>query len=265
MAHHDFDRRTFLKTVGLGATALAAGGCATGATQSAPAFADDGKPIYTVRPASGRPGLDGDWAGPIWREANTATIENFSATSSAHRPVAQAKVVYDDAGLYVHFRVQDQYVRSIATEYRGDVWEDACAEFFVQPRVERGYFNFEVNCGGYMLLSYHENKEWKGESLRKGGGVPWELASHVNIWHSMPHTTDPEIAEPVTWQIEYHIPFSLFEAYLGPLGEMPGQKWRANFYKIAENNSHPHYGAWSPILKNSSFHQPRYFGHLRFE
>jgi hypothetical protein len=229
------------------------------------------KPSYVVKRARVKPALVGRWEHPTWRGANELRIDHFLPHSteklpaSDHRPDARARVLYDADGLYLHFRVKDKYVRSVATEYRGRVWEDAAVEFFVQPKPERGYFNFEINCGGTMLLSYHENPDWSGAALRKPGAVPWELASQVSIYHSMPEVVEPEIPGPVSWQIEYFVPFSLLEAYVGPLGTVGGQKWRANFYKIAETNSHPHFASWSPILEGVSFHQPLFFGVLRFE
>ncbi len=241
---------------------IATAGCASSGNSAAPE--------YTVRRATATPALDGKWDGPAWRKADTLAITHFLPRStedlpdSGHRPVAKARVLYDDAGLYVHFRVEDQYVRSIATEYRGKVWEDAAVEFFVQPKLHRGYFNFEINCGGTLLLSYHEDPMWKGPVLHKPGAVPWEIASQVRIHHSMPPVVDPEIAEPVTWNVEYFIPYSLFETYLGQLGDLPGQEWRANFYKCAETNSQPHFATWAPILEGVDFHSPQFFAPIRF-
>lgn len=231
--------------------------------------ADDINPEYVAKRTPETPGLDGKWDGPIWNSANTLEVTHFFSGDqhvkvSDHRPKTEARVLYDADGLYIHFRVDDQYVRCIETEYHGKVWEDAAVEFFVQPKADRGYFNFEINCGGTMLLSYHENPDYTGPALREGGTVPWDFAQRVTIYHSMPKVVEPERAEPVTWQIEFFIPFTLFEVYLGPLGDLPGQEWRANFYKIATNNSHPHYGAWSPILEGASFHAPQFFGVLKF-
>jgi len=33
------------------------------------------------------------------------------------------------------------------------------------------------------------------------------------------------------------------EHYVGPLGPLTGQVWRGNFFKCAEDNSHPHWAA----------------------
>jgi hypothetical protein len=130
--------------------------------------------------------------------------------------------------------------------------------------LHRGYFNFEINCGGTMLLSYHEHPEYKGPIRREPCAVPWELASQVVIYHSMPDVVDPEIAKDVVWHNEFFIPCRLLEAYIGPLGDLGGQEWRANFYKIAETNSHPHFASWSPILEGVNFHSPEFFGVIRF-
>ena len=219
---------------------------------------------YTVQPAPAQPELRGDWEGPVWKDAPLAEITHFYRTDETHRPKIQVKALYDESGVYIHFRVEDRYVRAVCAEYHGKVWEDACVEFFVQPREDRGYFNFEISCAGWMLLSYKENPEWKGDVLAESGSVPWELAQKVTIWHSLPNRVEPERQEPVVWQVEYHIPREIFETYLGPLGDFAGQEWRANFYKCAENNSHPHWASWSPIQGKLDFHQPQYFGRLRF-
>lgn len=231
----------------------------------------EGKPVYTVEQATTTPSLSGYWDGGAWKGVPELTLDHFlgqndeGRPAERYRPDVRVKVLHDERALYVFFRVDERYVRSIANTYRGKVWEDACAEFFVQPKPERGYFNFEINCGGTMLLSYHEHPAWKGETQAKAGAVPWELARHVAIYHSMPPLVNPEIDEKTVWLLEYRIPLDLLEAYVGPLGSLAGQEWRANFYKCAETNSHPNWATWSPILEGDSFHAPRYFGLLRFQ
>lgn len=237
-------------------------GCATSGTGVAP---------YTVRHTAAAPSLDAPWNDPQWEKAETLRIAHWlngsveGLVDSGHRPPTEARVLWDEKGLYVQWRVEDRYVRSIATEYRGKVWEDAAVEFFVAPVAGRGYFNFETNCSGTLLLSYHENKAYTGPSLRKAGGVPWELAQQVIIRPTMPPTVEPEIAEPVTWTLAYFIPFAIFEAYLGPFEDVTALDWRANFYKCAESNSHPHWGSWAPIKEGVNFHAPEWFAPLRFE
>lgn len=227
-------------------------------------WAPDGKPEYTAKRSAERPALDGNWDSALWQAANEFEVRKLIAPSGFF-PETRGRVLYDNSGLYVTFRVNDRYVRSVATEYHGDVWEDACAEFFVQPKPDRGYFNFEMNCAGTLLLSYHENPDFQRQPGRKEGTVPWDLAQNVTVYHSMPEKVDPEISQDTTWIIEYFVPLNLLEEYVGPIGDPAGQTWRANFYKCAETNSHPHWGAWSTVRQGYDFHSPRFFGVLRFE
>jgi hypothetical protein len=138
-------------------------------------------------------------------------------------------------------------------------------EFFVQPVTGKGYFNFEVNCGGALLLNLNdpagrdENKNMKSEKIDE------EWLKKVPIYHSMQETVDPEITGPVTWHIEYAIPFALFEAHVGKVDTVPGARWRANFYKCGDKTSHPHWGAWASIGERLDYHQPLQFGTLAFE
>ncbi|MDZ4859171.1 MAG: carbohydrate-binding family 9-like protein [Candidatus Hydrogenedentes bacterium] len=220
--------------------------------------------VYTIKPATARPHLDGQWDSPIWQAAETAHIAWFHPMSSDHHPDARARVLYSDEGLHIIFRVLDRYVRSITTDYMGPVYKDACVEFFVQPRAGKGYFNFEMNCGGTLLLSYVTEVEVEGKKKKNYEEMPWEYGKQVEVFHSMPKTVEPEHTEAVEWRIEYRIPFGIFEKYLGPLGNVAGQEWRGNFYKCAENNSHPHWGAWSPVGEQLNFHQPDKFGVIKF-
>lgn len=220
---------------------------------------------YMVRAAAARPHLDGDWGSAVWSKADTALIDWFHPLSSAHHPETHVRALHSAEGLHVIFRVKDRYVRSVTTAYGGPVWKDACAELFVKPRADKGYFNLEMNCGGTFLLGYVEDPTRTPNGFGKSQDVPLEVASRIEVYHSMPDKVDPEIAGPIEWRVEYFLPFAVLEKYTGPIGPVAGQTWRGNFYKCAEINSHPHWGAWSPVGKELNFHQPDKFGEIVFE
>jgi hypothetical protein len=76
---------------------------------------------------------------------------------------------------------------------------------------------------------------------------------------------EPEIQEPVTWYIEYRVPFAVLETCTQFSRPRPGDVWRANLYKCADGTSHPHWLVWSPIVRpRPDFHVPDQFGHLVF-
>jgi hypothetical protein len=219
---------------------------------------------YLVRTAQRTPELAGDWDSPIWQHAEELTVAHFRPESSDHRPVTRAKLLHDNDAIYVLFRVQDQYVRSVHTDYLAPVCRDSCVEWFAQPVPDKGYINFEVNCGGALHCSYIEDPTRTTDGFKQFTFVAPALAAQVRIAHSMPPVVEPEITTPLTWTVVYRVPLALFEHYVGGLGSLSGQQWRANFYKCGDETSHPHWAAWSPV-RALNFHRPEDFAPIQFE
>lgn len=219
---------------------------------------------YVIRRLAGgsRPG---HWTDPIWSAADTVAVDQFHPRSTDHRPITRASVLYDTDHLYVRFEVEDRYVRCVHAGYQQMVCLDSCVEFFVRPGAAGGYFNFEVNCGGSLLLYYIE--DWR----RVPGGfagyttVDAALGEHVKILHSLPPRVDPEIVDPVRWFVMLTIPLSVLRAYAAFAGPSHGDVWSGNFYKCGDRTSHPHWASWSPIGERLDFHQPERFGQLLFD
>lgn len=205
-------------------------------------------------------------SGPLnWSSVPPLKIDTFFEHGSDHRPQTEARVVYNDHQLMIRFDVIDRYVRAVAQNYQDPVCKDSCVEFFVQPNAGGLYFNFEVSAGGCLLL-YCIPVSPEGVALMdERQEVPAELVKEINIQHSLPSCIDPERDEACEWSIEYNIPLSLFEHYEPIARPLTGQTWRANFYKCADDTSHPHWAMWSPIPDGRSFHRPDCFGELVFD
>jgi len=219
--------------------------------------------IYRVGRVRGVPALESDWEHPAWAAAETLEVKHFRPESSDHRPRTFARLLHDPTGLHGLFQVHDRFVRCLRTEYFDPVWKDSCVEFFAQPKRERGYFNFEFNCGGAFLCSHIRDPERVPGGFKDYTKLPAELGRQIQVRSSLPGKTEPEITEPLRWTVGFFIPLGLFEHYLGPLGELRGQKWRGNFFKCAEENSHPHWASWAPV-DQFNFHRPACFGTLEF-
>jgi hypothetical protein len=204
-----------------------------------------------------------DWDAPFWSHAETLEIAHFRPESSDHRPRTLARLLYDSRGLHGIYQVHDRYVRCTRTAYGSEVWKDSCVEFFVQPSPDKGYFNFEFNCGGAFLCSHILDPERVPGGFKAFAKVPPALGQTVRVRSSLPPRVEPEFAEPLVWTLRFFLPFTLFEHYLGPLGSPSGQVWRGNFFKCAEENSHPHWASWSPV-DQFNFHRPNCFGALQF-
>jgi hypothetical protein len=116
-----------------------------------------------------------------------------------------------------------------------------------------------MNCIGTALFHFHDAA--KDSVIR----IPASDFAEVKVAHSIPSVVDPEIKTPLTWTVEYRIPFSILDKYFDVTHPTPGAQWKANFYKIADDTSHPHWLTWSIVdLPEPDFHQPKFFGTLEF-
>jgi hypothetical protein len=220
---------------------------------------------YTIRKTVQPPSLSCNWDEAVWNQAETLKIAAFHARSSNHKPGVQARLLYDTKNIYVHFKVEDQYIRSVTTQPQGSVCQDSCVEFFSKPKPDRGYLNVEANCGGTFLCSYIEDHRRVPGGFAKCTPIDLKWLSQIRCHHTLPEVVEPEMTLPCEWQLEYALPIELIEAYTGPLGSLAGQTWQANFYKCGDKTSHPHWGAWAPIGEELNFHQPEKFAPIHFQ
>lgn len=220
-----------------------------------------------IRRASTPPNLDALAGEGIWAESEVFAIDQYHPDGSDHHPRATARALYDDEALYLQFSVEDRYVRAVQTEYQASVCTDSCVEFFFWASPAAGYFNVEMNCGAAMLWQYYPDVappppgEW-----RKKVQPSAEEAGALERWAQLSLPIEPEVSGPLDWRLAMRLPFAALKPYVGAgvAHPKPGTVWRANFYKCGDHTSHPHWGAWSSIGPELSFHQPTRFGQLVF-
>ena len=224
------------------------------------------KPVYRAAPVP-KPFSAISLADPEnWLSAQVAEVGCFHAASSAHRPQTQARVLFDPQTLYVRFDVADRYVRSVRTEAQALVSKDSCVEFFVQPAGSIGYFNFEVNAGGAMLVYFIEDPQ-RGERtlFRKYAELPVPLVKSIPVFHTLPTIVEPESTDAVNWTVAFSVPKSLFELFVPGAWSRRDRPWHCNFFKCGDETSHPHWASWSDIGETLRFHQPDKFAQLLFD
>ncbi|MFA5292352.1 MAG: carbohydrate-binding family 9-like protein [Phycisphaerae bacterium] len=212
--------------------------------------------IYTIKRTAAA-GLDK----VQWEQANTLELKNYMGSKPRHFPKTQAKLLYDEKNIYVFFRIEDQYVRAVAQKLHDPVCRDSCAEFFFTPgeNISDGYFNLEINCGGTMLM-FHQTARNENKIQ-----ISEQNCKKIKIKTSMPKIVEPEIKEPITWTLHYTLPLEILESYAKVSKPAAGVKWRANFYKCADDSSHPHWLTWAKIDKpRPDFHRPDFFDTIVF-
>lgn len=205
--------------------------------------------------------VNADWNNPFWQDVATLAIDQILGDPPVHRPQTQTKLQYDDEAIYAIFQVHDRYVRAVAENIQDSVCCDSCVEFFFTPGedIAAGYFNLEVNAGGVPLFHFQTIP-------RQGQLFTPEQVDQIEIKSSEPKIIEPEMTEPHTWTLEYRLPLAILETYAPVARPAPGVCWRANFYKCADQSSHPHWLTWSPlVVAKPDFHVPEFFGTLLFD
>ena len=219
---------------------------------------------YTITKCEELMQLNSDWYNNSWNNADIANIAIFRPESTAHRPLTQLKLSYNTDGLFGKFTVQDQYIRSVTTGYQGAVCQDSCVEIFLQPKKDKGYLNFEFNCGGAMLCYYITDPTKTENGFKEMIPLKDDELNQIKVHHSMPPIVEPEIIDKTEWTLSFFIPFSLFEHYIGNLGPIENSRWSGNFYKCGDKTSHPHWASWNPLTA-TNFHLPECFGVIKFQ
>ncbi len=218
---------------------------------------------YLIRRIEIAPALDAAWESEEWAAAETLQVALFRPESSDHHPRVKCRLLYDETGLFGMFRVEDRYVLSAAEKFQDPVCQDSCVEFFAEPLRDGGYFNFEMNCGGTLLVSHILDARRTKTGFAEWRPLTMTEAAPIRVVSTLPRINLPERTEPVVWRVGFFIPFEVF----GPSGwkgvPASGTIWRANFYKCADASSHPHWASWQPVPV-LNFHLPEYFGEIVF-
>lgn len=206
--------------------------------------------------------IDLNYEKEIWKDTEPIVLKNYMGKYPEHFPNVSVKLRYNYNYIYVFFKVTDKNIRSVAVNNFDPVFEDSCVEFFFAPDKENAdtYFNLEVNCSGKVLFGYRLNK------LQKSTRISADEIEQLNVLATFQDKQIlEEIKETTEWAVQYKIPFTLIEKYLGKKIRDNLKEWRCNFYKCADMSSTPHWLTWNKVdYREPNFHLPEYFGSLLF-
>ncbi len=226
-----------------------------------PAGSHDDSLVYKVKRIDRLLAVDCGRSENEWITVDSLKIDQANSWEMEFKPRTSVKLCYNEEFIYLRYFVSDRYVRCLTTEPNGPVHKDACVEFFFSPTesVRRDYFNLEVNCCGTIKLGY------RSEPAGNAVHATTEDINKIKVYHSLPGIIEDELVDPLEWTLNIALPFEVIDRYSPIIVPTAGTKWRANFYKCAENNSHPHWLSWAPITSaRPNFHLPQFFGEIEF-
>jgi hypothetical protein len=211
--------------------------------------------------ANGAITIDGNLDEPAWVSA--ARTAPFANTIDG-RPVptnTTARILWDEANLYLAFDVGDDFVQNTIREHDGELWTQDVVEMMIDPGGHgANYFELQVSPTGTVFDTRYDAP---GRPATPGD-TAWE--SHLRTHVTVRGTANDESPDH-GYLAEIAIPWSAFHA-----GEPPAdpphalQEWRANFYFFDKRpgTEGMRSGGWSPTL-TGTFHAPARFGQLRFQ
>jgi hypothetical protein len=173
-----------------------------------------------------------------------------------YNPEVWFNIAYSDREIFLKYYVSEDYFKAEKTESNLMVCEDSCVEFFVSPENDGIYYNFEFNAIGTCLLG-------TGTSRENNSLAPTGIISKIRRMTSLTNKPVKEKRGKFEWNITLAIAYEVF--FHHKINNLKGKTFRANFYKCGDKLEVPHYLTWNPVgTADPDYHQPQYFGTLKF-
>ena len=186
-------------------------------------------------------------------QINTINWEAFP-----YQPKVSFRIGHYDNQICIKYYITEDHVLATRSKTNSATHKDSCLEFFIDPKEDGNYYNFEVNAIGTVHLAYGSNI---GERTFIS---PQLIQDKIEVLSSMGNIPFEEMDQPQSWEMTMIIPADIF-TYDKDL-QLSGLQTRANFYKCGDESSVPHYLSWNPVgTVRPNFHSPEYFGKLIFE
>lgn len=172
-----------------------------------------------------------------------------------YHPLTAFTVAHSGTHIYIDFFVRCNYLRAVNTANNSPVHQDSCVEFFVAPKGQTPYYNFEFNCIGTIHAACRTDRH-------NGTPLTDEQLSRVRRLPSCGTKPFNELEGIFSWNLVVAIPLDLIGIkYDGKPVDM-----RANFYKCADATASPHFLSWAPVdTPEPDYHRPEFFGSITLE
>lgn len=198
-----------------------------------------------------------DTANINWDAIDKAHIDQFTWGGAERSPKSYGQMIYAktggaDEGIYIHLVSFEKDPVSIETEHNGAVWEDSCLECFFSLQTPgkpyKGYMNIECNSNGVSLIACGQDRDARNFIVDLGL-EPFDIK--LNKTDDM-------------WELFEFVPLASLKSLFDVDEINEDTIARGNFYKCDENAGAP-FGMWSAVLlPEPDFHQPDFFGELKF-
>ncbi|RYZ39185.1 MAG: hypothetical protein EOO71_21070 [Myxococcaceae bacterium] len=206
-------------------------------------------PEYTVTRVKKAPVLDGVLDDEAWKGAKPVTLVG-SFDGRPPRLRTQARLVYDDAYLYVAFDVEDPDVWGTLRNRDDSIYEQEVVEVFLDANADgRTYNELEVSPHNILFDAYFPAR-------RQGMDLSWDSGMKTAV--KVRGTLDDASDRDEGWSVEMAIPFKNL-AQVPHMPPEPGERWRFNLYRLEHHDRKQVEGqAFSPLFIGDFHALPRF-------
>ncbi|MCG3172754.1 MAG: hypothetical protein GMKNLPBB_00909 [Myxococcota bacterium] len=225
------------------------------------AAASAGSDQLEVRRTTGPIAVDGvlneaDWKGA----ASTGLfVRSMRADPSPPELETTARLLWDDAFLYVAFEVQDTDVWSGYGQRDEPIFDEEVAEIYIDADNDQAtYHEFQISPANVLFDAYFEKR--RSPDWRVAAQYNANVKSAVRVDGALNERNDRDRG----WTAELAIPFAELKA-IRNIPPKPGDRFRGNLYRIdrKEREGGGVFAAWRP-LSAGDFHLLQDFGFFVF-
>ena len=175
-----------------------------------------------------------------------------------YKPEVQFRIGHVENEIWIVFYVRENHILAKRTSTNSSTHKDSCVEFFIDPKKDGQYYNFEFNAIGTTHLAH-------GPVIQKRSFIDPALIDSLIRTHASLGTEPIDLQNGnQSWDLTVVIPAEIL--IHENTKTLSGLSANANFYKCGDETIEPHYLSWNPVpVDRPSFHQPKYFGRLVFE
>lgn len=175
-----------------------------------------------------------------------------------YHPDVRFRIAHSNNQIWLKFYVHEENILAHRIQTNSSTHMDSCVEFFLDPKQDGNYYNFEFNCIGTIHLAHGPGRK------ERQFIEPSLIEEKILVNSTLGKIPFNEKKGGHSWEMTIIIPSEIlvYEKNL----QLSGLEAKANFYKCGDNTSKPHYLSWNPVgTESPDFHRPEFFGNLIFE
>ncbi len=201
------------------------------------------------------PGLE-EVSGLMDEQEKKLSVNTINWQGYNYKPCVEVAIACSENEIFLKYYITENYFKAEKTETNQNVYEDSCVEFFVSPDDDGIYYNFEFNGIGTCLMGVGTGRS---DRIRADP----EIVSKIRRISSVGVMPVKEREGKFEWTITIAIPYEVFFSH--KVANLKGKTFKANFYKCGDKLKVPHYVTWNKVeTEKPDYHQPKYFGVLKF-